>query len=415
LSRLFTITLIIASVCIAIATIGGVVWGNVLFARQESGGLDLLVPWSAARTFVEYGISPYDASASQRTQILYYGRVAAEGENPLQLSMPFPALLFFIPFALIKDFMIARAVWMVLLEVALATAAFFSLRLAGRRFPFLLFVLYVLFALLWFHAIFPLVSGSSVIFTLLFLTGGLQALRDGKDELSGILFALLIFFPRSSGIFLVFILWWLIRQHRWRVLGGAGMATGLLLLLSFLLVPGWVGEFFWSALSQWKFVVSYSTFSLLSDWSPGIGSQLAWLTTIVVVILFFAEWYASRDGDWRQFTWAASITLALTPFLGLPASPADYVVMLLPLTLVLTVMSERWSPRHWGLGILWLIILFAGQWGGVWALLTTGNPDSLPVFLFIAVPLLCFFGLYWVRWWAIRPPRTWIDQIKRIP
>jgi hypothetical protein len=29
----------------------------------------------------------------------------------------------------------------------------------------------------------------------------------------------------------------------------------------------------------------------------------------------------------------------------------------------------------------------------------------------ILPPLLATLGLYWMRWWAIRPPRIWADQI----
>jgi hypothetical protein len=133
------------------------------------------------------------------------------------------------------------------------------------------------------------------------------------------------------------------------------------------------------------------------------------------VILFFVEWYASRDGDFRHFLWTASITLALTPFLGFPVKPMDYVCLLFPLTLILAVLSERWSPRRWGFGILWLVALFAGQWGLVWGILSSGSVETIPLILFITVPLLCVIGLYWVRWWAIHSPRTWIDQIKGIP
>jgi len=28
----------------------------------------------------------------------------------------------------------------------------------------------------------------------------------------------------------------------------------------------------------------------------------------------------------------------------------------------------------------------------------------------ILPPVLTMLGLYWMRWWAIRPPRLWADQ-----
>jgi hypothetical protein len=49
---------------------------------------------------------------------------------------------------------------------------------------------------------------------------------------------------------------------------------------------------------------------------------------------------------------------------------------------------------------------------------------ALPLFLrwptiaadglaFLLPPVLTILGLYWIRWTVVRPPRTWLDGVKR--
>jgi hypothetical protein len=30
--------------------------------------------------------------------------------------------------------------------------------------------------------------------------------------------------------------------------------------------------------------------------------------------------------------------------------------------------------------------------------------------LFLWLPLFCLTGMYWIRWWALRPARTWLER-----
>ncbi|MGC8857013.1 MAG: hypothetical protein ACP5QU_09450, partial [Anaerolineae bacterium] len=75
-------------------------------------------------------------------------------------------------------------------------------------------------------------------------------------------------------------------------------------------------------------------------------------------------------------------------------------------------MRERWP--HWGYTIVSLLLLFA--FGLPWLLITQGislaglQPAEI-VFLFY--PLLTMLGLYWIRWWAVRLPRPWLERVAR--
>ena len=128
MSRRFANIFIIVSILVALAILGGLVWANMLYVRTQTVEKNFLVPWLGARTFLQYGESPYDTPATQRAQIVYYGRLADEGQDPLILWLPFPVELFYLPFALVTDYVLARAIWMTCLEIALVALAFLSLR-----------------------------------------------------------------------------------------------------------------------------------------------------------------------------------------------------------------------------------------------------------------------------------------------
>ena len=128
-----------------------------------------------------------------------------------------------------------------------------------------------------------------------------------------------------------------------------------------------------------------------------------------MAIVLSLEWHAVRHKNFRHFLWTVSLTLAVTPLFGVPTEPAGYVFLALPLTLVLSLAAERWRwPMSGGL----LLLVFAGLWAWVWHLSALNAAAQLRTVLFFASPVFLLLCLYWVRWWAIRPPRTWLDTIQ---
>lgn len=414
MSRNLTILSIIAIAFLALASLGGLIWANTFYARAHPGETDFLVPWLGARTFLQYGNSPYDEPATQRAQLIYYGHLAKEGQDPLRLDVPFCVELFYFPFALISDYALARGLWMTFLEVALAITAFHSLSLTGWKPPRTLLPVFLLFGMFWVHAWMPLVAGSAVIFTTLLVVGALLALRAERDELAGALMILSAFQPLAGGVFVLFMLWWIIYHRRWRALWGALMALGLLLVAAFIFLPGWFLPFLRALIAEYRHSTFFTPATIFAGWWPAIGDKLGWALTAVLVVVLFLEWRAVRKKDFRHFLWTAGLTLAVTPLLGIPAHPGLYAALFFPLTLFLAVVAERWSrPRRWGLAGFLLVLIFAGSWALIFYLTKLDSLEPLRrAILILVLPSLLLVGLYWIRWWAIRPPRTWLETLE---
>jgi len=410
MSRTLTVLTTILIVCLAISSLGGLVWANIIYARNQPVGKDFLVPWLGARTFLQYGNSPYGDPATQRAQIVYYGRLAAKGQDPLMLWLPFPVELFYFPLALVPDYFLAQAIWTTCLEIALVAMGYLSLQLTGWKPGRVILPIILLFPLLWVYGAFSLVSGSAAGFIALALAGFLLAMRSERDELAGGLLILLVSAPRLTGVLAFFIFWWVIYQRRWRVLWGFLMGLAILLGLSFLLLPDWFLSFMRGLLSHFTYNPGFSSLGIFASWSPVVGLRLGWVLAAGLLIVLFFEWGNSRAKDFHAFLWTASLTLSVTPLLGIPMVPMDYPFLYIPLILFLAILSKRrpWLKR-WGTAGILLVVFLAGFWLQTLGLVRVSAYAALADVLILLPPILLVIGLAWTRWWFIHTMPTGLE------
>ncbi len=412
MSRTLTILTTVFLVFLAIAILGGLMWGNAHYAGDHPGEKDFFVPWLAARTFLQYGNSPYSEPATQRAQLIYYGSMAVEGQDPLRLSVPFPVELFYFPFALVSDYALARGLWMTCLEISLVALAFLSLRLTGWKLARTFLPVYLVFSVLWIYGFLPLLESRSVIFVALAVVGFLLALRDGRDELAGALLVAPFFKLDATGLLVLFILWWAIYHRRGRILAGFGMALVILLSISFFILPGWFMPFVSGLISHINSNPAFTPGSIFASWWPVVGPRLGWGLTAVILVILFLEARAVRRTDFRHLLWTACLTLAVVPLLGIPVIPQDYILLFTPLILFLAILAERWShPGRWGVTFFVLLAIFFAFWLVAAGLFLAGAFAALTAVQVLVFPFLLVLGLYWMRWWAVRPSRTWSDTL----
>jgi hypothetical protein len=302
---------------------------------------------------------------------------------------------------------------MTLSEIVFGGFLFYSFRLLNRRIPlfFLLFIMLAGFGSFYTYRSF--LEGSPIFILGFIYVGILVSLRAELDELAGALIVLSSFQWEISGLFLLFVAFWVFWEKRWRVFSGAGMLAFVLLVVSFLWYPGWVMPFLQAAWNSVQAGFGYSVRDIIGQLWPQYVSLLGGVLTAILIIILGFEWLAARRANFNRFIWAACFTLAVAPLLGYRIEMDQLLPLILPIMLVIVISRERWQKLGNGIAVLLTLFFF----GVPWLVYTGGVPQGigLPVdeILFLFWPLFTVIGLYWVRWWTIRPPRTWVDTFPR--
>jgi hypothetical protein len=380
---------------------------NLAAARAVGRGGDLLLPWRAARGFQLEDLPPYSGSMAGEVQNLVYGRAAGAGEKPYFLHIPFQSLLLYFPLGFLRQPLMARAVYLLLSEAALLGLTYASLHLTDWQPRRLFTLLFLSTAALSFYSLTSLIEGSPAVLLGLLYAAILLTLRGEMDELAGALLALALQHLAIGGPFLLLILLRVIRQRRWRVITGMLMTLFVLLALAFLSYPGWGVPYILGVLADLRWHYGFTPGWIFIALWPEWGARLGWILTGLSILLLAMEWARAREGDWRRFHWTACLTLSLTPLLGMRSEMQNLVVLILPLALIVAIVRERWRAGYWMAAVLLL-----GAFGAPWLLLRQiDDPNLRSSLIFLFLPVFTVLGLYWVRWWTTRPPRTWLERI----
>lgn len=414
--------------------LGALLAGNIALARVLPGGEWFFQRWSGARAFLLEVIQasggvkggrilpdatldsinnftgPYTTEIAQRTQEIVYGRPAFSSEYTYVLNDPFFVLLLYIPLALISDFTVARGIWMVASELALVMIVILTLNLSEWQPRRWLYILLIGFGLVQYFSVNAVVTATPAIFLTLLYLCILLALRSYSDELAGILLALVAYQWEVGGLFFLYVIFFVFMNRRWGVLAGLGMALFVLLVISFLTNAGWGLPYIRAVLSTWYRSENLTLGYIVSTWLPNLRFPAGSIVSLVLAIFLFMEWWDSADSHFRQVVWAASLSLAATPLMGLPIFATNHVVLLVPFILVLALVWERW-PRYRTLRVVLLFLLvLVIPYGLYYRVVSVYDPLTLNL-ISIIPPIAAILGLYWMRWWILRAPHPLFGRV----
>jgi len=389
-----------------------VTWANYDFAQQNTGGNDFLVHWVGTRAIFVDGLSPYSDAVAERIQTLAYGRPALPGEHELRVAYPMYSALVFLPFALISDYELARALWMTTLEAALIGLAFLSLKLTRWKMSIWLLPFFLIFSIFWYHSLRPVINGNAVILVALALVAAFAALKTGKDELAGVLLAFSTIKPHLVILPIIFFLIWTISFGRWRTLGWMLISLVLLSISAALFVPDW-------PLQNLREILAYSSYNppgtpgaAFETWLPAAGRQLGWALSALMGLILVTEWVFVRRRELRWFLWTGCLTLVISQWIGIQTDPGNFILLFFPLVLVISMWVERWGRAGSVLTVITLFLLFIVPWAIFLQTVTYGNQPLQHPIMFFPLPLFLLITLYWVRWWAIKPRRLLVEELR---
>lgn len=404
--------LILVIVIVSAFILVGISWANYRYSESSPGGNDFLSRWMGTRVFLLDGYSPYSDQATQKIQVAAYGRAARPSEDQMLFVYPFYTIALIAPFALIPDYAIARALWMTTLEISLVVSLLVMIRLVRWKIHIWLFSILVIFTLLWYHAVRPVINGNPSILVALFIVLTFLAIKKEMDALAGFLLALTTIKPQMVVLLILFVVLWAISQKRlsliWSFLG----SMTLLVISGIFLVPDWIVQNVRQVLSYPSYTLPGTSGAILTEWLPGVGAQLGWLLTIILTVILILEWRAAWKQDFKWFLWTACLTLVITNIIGFRTTTANYIAMYPALILIYSYWDKRWGqPGRILIFVIISILLFGLWWLFINTLIIGDQPIQHPI-MFFPLPAFLFIGLYWVRWQAIRPQGPIFEQYR---
>lgn len=389
-------------VLLSLLVLCGLVWVNLQYSRNNPGGNDFLAHYIGARALLFEGNSPYSDEVALEIQQQVFGRPAQQGEIEHRVVYPIYSVLLFAPFALIKDYAIARVAWMTVLEGALLGTAYLALLLSSWKPKTYVLGIYFLFSVLWYHGFRSVINGNAVIMVGLFLSAALYAMWKEKYRAAGVLLAISTIKPNLVIMVVVFVLIWCIYRKKMTVLYWFFGSMLVLVVGGMIFIPDWILQNLWEILKYPAYNPPGSIGEVLGSWFPGTAVYLRWGVGAILGLLWIYEIWMARDKNFRWFLWAVCLTLVISQWIGIATDPGNFVILFTPFVFVLARLDERWKEQGNYVipAILGIILL------GLWILfILTLDQSYQPMqssIMFFPFPGIVLIGLYWIKWWVIK-------------
>ena len=373
----------------------GLFWANMKYIKKVSAGRKFLVNYAGTQAFLAEGDSPYgEPGIRQVEEVFTKAGVTLKGEN---YSAPIYISLFYAPFSLLKNPQTAAAFWMLLMEICLAAAGFFSLTLLDWRVtPINLTVIMVIF-LVSPLSMLALVQGSISPLVLLGVILSLMFLKRERFLEGALCLALSSVQPMMIFLITPFIVLRNLIQKQWQMVFSFLMFSAVLGLTPLLFLNTWILEWLRTIASSFSLqLVQDSLVSTIAGVFPGLYTRLFFTIYLVIAVYLVVEWVVVSKNNREWFLWTGMLTLEITLLLVFPQRPAFFLLHLPGIILALFMASQRWEKNGQIIFLLQSALILLGGWLLVFL---AGNKSVINL-VFCIYTLI---GLWWSRWWYTHP------------
>lgn len=367
---------------------------NLLIAHSFIGGSDFYVKWSSVNLLRTGQINPYSSQAFQEISGTAEDAIFLPlSENNAFIS-PIYSLFLYYPLSLIKNFEVARAMWMTCLCVLFVIALRKQEIINDERRINKVELFLSIFGLVSIFSLISILSGELIIISLTLILLAFQQFKKEKYELAGILCGLATFSPGLAFVGMIILTVFSIQNRKSGFLVWFLITTGLLCFSGFLLQDNWMIQFLQSNIQLIR--------NRLSDLNVGLENPGQLIKIAFPLVLMVIEWTRSlnRLDQPEKINWLFNFTLVLIA-LSFGSFVPNYHILFIPAWYqIFSEWEKRDNPSAKKIGFINLAIYI-----GLTISMLILNPGVLvrqnqfPEILFWLTGFHLILNMYWIRGW----------------
>lgn len=367
---------------------------NLLIAHSFIGGSDFYVKWSSVNLLRTGQMSPYSSQAFQEISGIAEDAIFLPLSENNAFTNPIYSLFLYYPLSLIKNFEVARAMWMtclcVLFVIALRKQEIINDEKRINKVELFLSI----FGLVNIFSLISILSGDLIIISLTLTLLAFQQFKKEKYELAGILCGLATFNLGLAFVSMIILTVLSIQNKKGGFLVWFLITTGLLCFSGFLLQDNWMIQFLQSNIQFIR--------NRLSDLNVGLENPGQLIKIAFPLVLMVIEWARSlnRLDQPEKLNWLFNFTLVLIA-LSFGSFVLNYYILFIPAWIqIFSEWQKRDNPNAKKIGFInlgiyiGLTILILILDSGVLV-----SQNHFPEILYWFTGFHLLLNIYWIRGW----------------
>lgn len=371
---------------------------NIIITTNFIGGDAFFSLWKSSKLAFLEKTSPYSNSAD--TLLIQDADSIGYIEPPF-FNLPFFSLFFLFPLSFINDFEVARAIWMIILEICIFLS-FYLIKDSFDGKSFIQGMFFLLIALLCnIYVISIIMQGFiSPVILLLFLLSVRFLLKE-KYEIGGIVLAFLLISPQIALIPTLFLLAFALLRKKWDYLIWFVITLAFLIVSSLLLNKNWVLEYFKNLL---KNNTAFSYINTVKELFRIKNTIISYAILLIPLIIGVLEFNRTNKLNFQTIhVWNFYVILILNTLIQIQPDGSNLSFLIPGILLIYFSWNQTSSRGGRLIGSLIMIIfcLISLFWLFNQPQFLSGTIDISIQYLYIPV-IFILLNLYWIRIWLIR-------------
>jgi len=350
----------------------------------EKGQADFKAYWSTAALFV-HGGNPYNPNEMLEIQNEAAG--LQEGTEAVLNAWNPPWLILLLAPLGFLSFHLAIKVWLFINLLMIGNALILTWDLYSVRNDIRGFQYIMLASFFYIPTIFTIAMGQISGLVLVGIILCLSWLNKNQDWFSGAALLVTMIKPHLSYFFILLVLVWIIKNRRWKIIGGMVSFAAVTTLIFSIILPDWPKDYFSLILSMPFTQIYTSTVGSFMD--VIFGTKLFYFSAVIVLFLLNPVHALTRSEEWLV---PANFSLLI----GVPFSPYGFLfdqIVLLPSIIHIIVWIRTKQIR----GINALLISLSLMLINVGLLVLATAQGGQGYFMFTWAPLVLLVT-YFLAW-----------------